>query len=288
MRLDSQIDRSVNFVEQQMEGFLESRYVRKKDDYFICYLSSQSGCNRGCRFCWLSATKQTKLEDASHIEYLEQASEVLKHYKQSDHPAKIIHYNFMARGEVLENKNILKDADSILYDLGKLAMAYDSNLSVKYNISTIIPRTFDKELTEVFKIIHPTIYYSLYSVNPDFRKKWIPNGLDVDSALQKLKNYQLYSKKKIKIHHCFIEGENDSIEDLERIIDAISKYKLDCEFNLVRYNPYSEEYGKESSIEVIQRNMDYISNMWPSFQNKTQVIERVGTDVYASCGTFVQ
>jgi hypothetical protein len=37
--LNSQIDRSVNFVEEQLVGFLESRFVRKCDEYFIAYLS---------------------------------------------------------------------------------------------------------------------------------------------------------------------------------------------------------------------------------------------------------
>jgi len=35
--LNSEIDNSVNFVEEQLIGFLESRFVRKCDDYFIAY-----------------------------------------------------------------------------------------------------------------------------------------------------------------------------------------------------------------------------------------------------------
>src|ERR1700689_4726533 len=101
--LKSKLDQSVNFVEEQLVGFLESRYVRKVDDYFIAYLSSQTGCNRGCRFCHLTATNQTKFEDVSSSDFTFQALQIFKEYKRSNIPAKYVHFNFMARGEPLNN-----------------------------------------------------------------------------------------------------------------------------------------------------------------------------------------
>src|SRR5277367_3139943 len=96
--LKSEIDRSVNFVEDQLVGFLESRYVRKCDNYFICYLSSQTGCNRGCKFCHLTATNQMAFKDSDFQDFLSQAMQVFRHYRKENKPAKYMHYNFMARG----------------------------------------------------------------------------------------------------------------------------------------------------------------------------------------------
>lgn len=79
--LNSTQDRSVNFVEQQLTGFLESRFVRKCDDYFIAYLSSQTGCNRGCTFCHLTTTGQTEFVDSTHNDFVGQALQVFKHYR---------------------------------------------------------------------------------------------------------------------------------------------------------------------------------------------------------------
>lgn len=280
--LKSQIDQSVNFVEQQLVGFLESRYVRKVEDYFICYLSSQTGCNRGCKFCHLTASGQTAFTDSSLNDFLNQAKQVFTHYK-NEIPAKYMHYNFMARGEALANKNLIDQGDDILMSLGKLAV--EANLKPKFNISTIMPRTLNRSLTDVFKIIHPTMYYSLYSVNPDFRKKWLPAAMPTTQALDLLKEYQLLSKKIVKIHFAFIAGENDSLESLQEMVNELDKRQLICEFNLVRYNPFSPEQGAESSEEVLQRNLDFLKD---HFVGKVQMIPRVGFDVKASCGMFVK
>lgn len=282
MILKSNIDKSVNFIEEHLKGFLESRYVRKELNYFICYLSSHTGCNKGCKFCHLTATNQTSFKDSDYQDYLNQALQVFRHYRKDQEKAKYVHYNFMARGEALANKNLLNDADSILLSLANLALKED--LKVKFNVSTIMPKTLNKNLSDVFKTITPTIYYSLYSTNLDFRKIWLPNAIDLSDSLKILKEYQDFTKKIIKIHFPFIKDENDSLEDLKDMCNELYKNKLLCEFNLVRYNSFSKEQGEESEEWVINRNLDFLKDR---FHGKVNMIPRVGFDVNASCGMFV-
>ena len=282
--LNSELDHSVNFVEQQLVGFLESRFVRKCDEYFIAYLSSQTGCNRGCTFCHLTATGQTSFTDSSHNDFMAQAIQVFKHYRNQNNPAKYMHYNFMARGEPLANQILLDSGDELLSKLGQIAK--DEGLPAKFNISTIMPLTLKKSLVDIFHYINPTIYYSLYSTNPEWRKKWMPGAMEVSKALELLAEYQDFSKKIIKIHFPFIAGENDSSEDVNNICDAIEKAGLICEFNLVRYNPASENQGIESSDLVIGQNIHLLMERF-KFNTKVQIIPRVGFDVKASCGMFV-
>ncbi len=281
--LNSQIDHSVNFVEEQLVGFLESRFVRKCDEYFIAYLSSQTGCNRGCTFCHLTVTGQTSFVDSSHNDFMAQAIQVFKHYRKQNKPAKYMHYNFMARGEPLANKILLDSGDELLLKLGQVAK--EEGLPAKFNISTIMPLTLKKSLVDIFSYINPTIYYSLYSTNVEWRNKWMPAAMDVDTAVSMLKEYQDFSKKIIKIHYAFIADENDSIQEISNVCDVIDRAGLICEFNLVRYNPASPEQGVESSEEVINRNIDLIRSRFGG--TKVQVIPRVGFDVKASCGMFV-
>lgn len=282
--LNSQIDHSVNFVEEQLVGFLESRFVRKCDDYFIAYLSSQTGCNRGCTFCHLTATGQTSFIDSSHNDFVAQAIQVFKHYRKETKPAKYMHYNFMARGEPLANKILLDSGDDLLQKLGQVAKG--EGLPAKFNISTIMPVSLKKSLSDIFNYINPTIYYSIYSTNSKWRKDWMPAAMDSDEALRMLRDYQDFSKKIVKIHYAFIAGENDSVEEVNNVCDAIERHNLICEFNLVRYNTASPDQGVESSEEVIDRNLNIITDRF-RFSTKVQMIPRVGFDVKASCGMFV-
>src|SRR5437588_161667 len=95
-------DASVNWDRPADVGRIEARYVRRCPDYVVVYLSSQTGCNQGCRMCHLTATGQTRLRDVTHEEFLEQADTALDHYRRQA-SAQAVHFNFMARGEPLVN-----------------------------------------------------------------------------------------------------------------------------------------------------------------------------------------
>lgn len=275
--LKSQLDASVNFVEQQLTGFVEARYVRRNPNYFIAYLSSQTGCNRGCQMCHLTATRQTQFTNLDQQEFVTQLETVLGHYER-DVPAKLMHVNWMARGEPLANPTITETGTELLWRLG--GMARDRNLQVKFNISTIMPKTLRKPLTEVFPIITPTIYYSIYSVDEAFRAQWLPAAMPVDMALNSLKEYQQISKKLVKFHCAFIKDQNDSAEHVNAMLKKIQSTDIRGEFNIVRYNPYSVEQGVESQrLEQIQAE---IAQVMP-----VKTIPRVGFDAKASCGMFV-
>lgn len=276
-------DKSVNFVNKTEKGFFEARFVRRIQEYFITYLSSHSGCNKGCQFCHLTATNQTSMEEASVEDYLSQAAQVMEYYKTQEN-AKAVNYNWMARGEPLANSNMLNNSQEILTRLVNLSK--ENGLYPKFNISTIMPREMkNKSLAEVFMGITPTIYYSLYSLDESFRKKWMPATINPLDALDNLADYQRQTSKIIKLHWAFIEGVNDSISNLESIIKEIDKRRLNVDFNLVRYNPHSDKYGREPSEEIIQRNAKFLAE---SISGKVKIIPRVGFDVKASCGMFVR
>ena len=251
----------------------------------MVYLSSQSGCAQACRFCHLTATKQTRHEHATVDELVRQAKQVLDHYDQNAPPASIVHYNFMARGEPLDNPNLLAGGEELMRRLAHEAQG--RGLFPRALVSTIMPTSFaGKTLQEVFPVHHPEIYYSIYSMDSEFRRKWVPRALPAEESLSLLKEWQYLTNKIPKLHYCFIEGHNDRSEDINRICDAVSDFGLRVNVNLIRYNSHSDEYGQEPALPVIQRNAQIFAERLP--QARVQIVTRIGYDVNASCGMFVQ
>lgn len=285
--LKSKEDRSVNFVFDNMQ---EARFVQRVDDYFIVYLSSHDGCNKACRFCHLTQTKQTSFNETSFDDYLKQSQYVFHHYEEmldkgEISPAKHVNFNFMSRGEVFANKQVLNNAKILMDKLsktpGKLGLTY------QFNFSTIMPIELNNiDLGDLLKSEHKhSIYYSLYSLDENFRKRWLPKALSVDAALESLAKWQQKTGQLLALHWALIDGENDSVEQAEEIAKKILSFGLNAKFNLVRYNPYSVGQGKEAS----QENLDAYFNVMSKYLHhvESRIVPRVGFDVKASCGMFV-
>jgi adenine C2-methylase RlmN of 23S rRNA A2503 and tRNA A37 len=277
-------DASVNWDRAADVGRIEARYVRRCKDYFVVYLSSQTGCAQACRMCHLTATGQTHLRDATLGELVEQAKIVLDHYRLEGPPARSVHFNFMARGEPLASRVLLAHADTLLGELSRMAVAL--NLHPRHLISTICPRELgDCLLEDIFVVHHPEIHYSVYSVSERFRRRWLPKALPAEVALDRLTSWQRTTQKIVTLHHAYIAGENDAEGDVHAICDALEERKLMVHINIVRYNPYDpSRHGVEPAEEVIERNAAIYRARLPNA--RVGVIARVGFDVAASCGMF--
>lgn len=236
-----------------------------------------------CRFCFLTALGELDHDDASVKDFIQQARLVLDHY-DGQAPAELVHFNFMARGEPLDNPVLRENSAEILLSLK--AMADQRGLESKFLISTILPQSLgSKSLIQVFPEVHPEIYYSLYSVRPGFRKRWLPRAQPAERGLEMLKEWQEHTGKTPKIHFAFIEGQNDSEEDMHLIANAINAIDLRLNLNIVRYNPYDHRFGKEPDDAVVFRNAEILSELIGA--ERFRVVPRVGHDVKASCGMFV-
>ena len=116
-----------------------------------------------------------------------------------------------------------------------------------------------------------------------FRRRWLPNAQPAALPLDHLVDWQRQSYKLVKIHFAFIEGENDSEADVHA---ALEQRGLFAHINIVRYNPPSPKHGQESAPDVLERNVALFRSRLGGA--RVQVVPRVGFDVYASCGMFVE
>ena len=179
----------------------------------------------------------------------------------------------------------LDNADCVLGGLAERAVQL--NLRPRYLVSTILPKQLgDRSLEDVFITHHPEIYYSIYSMDESFRRRWLPKALPTSESLRRLADWQRQTYKLCKLHYAFIEGENDREQDIHAICDAVEEHRLMVHVNIVRYNPLDKHrHGREPSEAVIQRNAKIFRERLPL--SRVKVIARVGFDVKASCGMFL-
>lgn len=286
----SEQDQSVNHIWPTPDrGAFEARWVQRSNDYGIVYVSSHTGCALSCRFCHLTATGQTMMTPATLDDYVGQVRQALTTYqeRQTQGLPSIdrLHINFMARGEPLDNPTVLTRSGEMFSSMRRVA---DQMMipQTHFLVSSILPKNLNRPLDEVLSDPHAYLYYSLYSMSPAFRKRWLPKALPGEVGLDLCQEYQKVTGKRITLHGTFIKGENDSDADVDALIDAVSARNLWVKFNLVRYNPYDHRHGVETD-EV--RLHEIFRKLQAAFGDQdSRIVPRVGFDVKASCGMFIE
>ena len=300
--MKSQQDDTVNLIEDFGQGqVLETRIAERTSGTLILYFSVGLGCRLACRFCHLTATGQTNSLDLDSIDY-ESQLDFIKTALEWDprrDTTTTLHINFMARGDLLNSQFFLKNGPYIFSKISRdLRTFFYNPIDIQFKISTIFPKTTwnwvrQKEFNTWCQdlIIDPLtkypnstttveFYYSLYSLDYRFRKKWIPNGQNPADVGEYLRG----SRDHFRLHHPLIEKQNDWYEDAAAIHSWLKTYDIVAGVNLIDYNPYSEKQGKGSSdVRVALYTNLLRDHSHISFVNS---IKRIGNDVYASCGQF--
>lgn len=275
--LKSNIDSSVNYITKSDKGFFESRYVNRGNGYFICYLSSHNGCNQLCKFCHLTSSKQFFFNQARVVDYVNQADRV---FRGGNVIEKKVHFNFMARGEPLLNDDLI--GGRVISSLERIFVK-PNNIKSNYLVSTIFPKKSPvRRLSEWFGKYAPMVYFSYYSSNPNFREKWLPSALPENIGISMIDVYNKDTGVKSKLHFALIENQNDNIQEIDKLCEYIDRMSYIPEINLIRYNPNCSEYKESKNIELFKEVINR------RFGNIVKIIPRVGYDVKASCGMFIE
>jgi adenine C2-methylase RlmN of 23S rRNA A2503 and tRNA A37 len=234
------------------------------------------------------------MREATMRELLEQVSTLVEYVDKVNAEdefrhgfVRTIHFNFMARGEPMENSVLFSAMQTFVLRAESIVLAYRLPYKIRFNVSSIIPTwVLDKEMYELWGMFHDYrvhLYYSLYSLDPAFRKRWLPRAADPLKALDKIQELQISTRRPVVFHWAYIKGENDSLQMAEQIAAEIIKRQIHGTFNVVRYNPFSEDHGQEADEPILADCLKVISAALGS----GKIIPRVGFDVKASCGMFV-
>ena len=241
--------------------------VLMKHDYgnSLC-VSSQVGCNMGCKFC-----ESGRLKKVRNLNTSEMVLQLLK--IEEDLNIRISHLVLMGIGEPFDNyENVIKFIDIINTPKG-IALG-----SRHITVSTcgIIPKI--KEFIKDGKQVNLAI--SLHASNDKLRNQLMPISkvYKLDDLMKTIKEYIKQTNRRVTFEYILLKGVNDKYENAVELSKLLKG--MNCYVNLIPYNETSHIEFKKSDQNTILKFYDTLKK-----NNIGVTIRReFGKKVSAACG----
>ena len=244
---------------------VESVLMRHDYGNSIC-ISSQVGCNMGCKFC--ESGRRKKVRNLTPGEMVLQIMEVEEESKE-----KISTVVVMGIGEPFDNyENIVKFINIINYPKG-LGIG-----SRHITISTcgIIPK-----IVEFSKLPYQVnLAISLHAPNDELRNQIMPINkvYPIFDLIKAIKDYQNKTSRRVMFEYIMLKDVNDNVEcalELSRLLKG-----MNCVVNLIPYNETSHIEYKRSKKDTILKFYDIMKK---SSINVT-IRREFGKEISGACG----
>ncbi len=241
--------------------------VLMKHDYgnSLC-VSSQVGCNMGCKFC-----ESGRLKKVRNLNTSEMVLQLLK--IEEDLNIRISHLVLMGIGEPFDNyENVIKFIDIINTPKG-IALG-----SRHITVSTcgIIPKI--KEFIKDGKQVNLAI--SLHASNDKLRQELMPISkvYKLEDLMKTIKEYIKQTNRRVTFEYILLKGVNDKYENAVELSKLLKG--MNCYVNLIPYNETSHIEFKKSDQNTILKFYDTLKK-----NNIGVTIRReFGKKVSAACG----
>ena len=229
-------------------------------------ISTQVGCNMGCKFC-----ESGRLKKVRNLETSEMVRQILAVEKESK--MRISHIVLMGIGEPFDNyDNVISFIDIVNtpkgIDIG----------SRHITVSTcgIVPKI--DEFSKYEKQVNLAI--SLHAPNNKIRDSImnINKAYKIEEVISAVKRYIANTNRRVTFEYIMLKDVNDSIECAKELGNLLKG--INCYVNLIPYNETSHIEYKKSSKEQILKFYDTLK------KNNINVTERreFGSKVNAACG----
>lgn len=231
----------------------------------IC-LSTQVGCNMGCRFC--ESGRRKKVRNLTPGEMVFPILAVEAYTKL--HVSRVV---FMGIGEPFDNYDHVMKAISI--------MNHDKGLAIgsrHITISTcgIIPRIEDF-MKEPYQV---NLAISLHAPNDQKRSMLMPINrvYPLEKLMPVLKKYVEVTNRRLTFEYILLDGINDTKEDALELVSLLKG--IHGYVNLIPYNETEYLEWKRSKQETILKFYDILK------KNHIDVTKRreFGSSISAACG----
>ena len=268
---------------------------------FSVFLSSSVGCPIGCKFCYLSDKSKFKYKKLSTESILNNAREAIE-AEVIDKPElrkKYIKISWMGMGDALLIRPVdFKVLNEQLVDWTISDAGYAWGLD-GIDVSTILPdvhRGWPHQLSNLNDLCNYKYRLNpnnkdksplrlFYSMNfTEKRHDHIPTR-DADDPgwdLEFLGSISDWYGIDVILHHLFLNGVNDTPEDIINLKDVLYGVRPISELRILRYNKYPgssyEESKKfDSIVESLQRDVG----------SKVRCQVSLGSEIKSACGMFM-
>ena len=241
--------------------------VLMRHDYgnSIC-ISTQVGCNMGCKFCESGRLK--KVRNLTAGEMTEQILQV-----QEDIGDRVSHVVLMGIGEPFDNYDeVTKFIEIINHDLGLAIGARHITVST----CGLIPKI--KEFMNFPYQVNLAI--SLHAPTDELRRQIMPvaNAYPLKDLMQTIQKYIAKTNRRVTFEYILLQGINDSKECAESLAKLVSG--MNCYINLIPYNETENIGYKRSKEETIREFYDILKKNHTSVTNRKEF----GSKISAACG----
>ena len=265
-RFDSKLDETKKFLMELDDGnIIETVAMFYKHGITVC-ISTQVGCNMGCKFC--ASTIGGKCRNLTAGEILGQVATV-----QRNLGMRISNIVLMGIGEPLDNYanvlNFLKNVNN------------ENGMCIGYrHISLSTCGLVDKINTLAEENIPITLSVSLHAADNETRDKIMPvnKKYKVEELIKACRYYQGVTGRRISFEYILINQLNDTKQHAETLM-KITKGML-SHINLIPANFVKESELKKSTPERVKAFKQYLES-----GGLTVTVRReLGSDISASCG----
>ncbi len=262
-------DGTRKYLSQLPDGELIETVLMQYDyGHSIC-VTSQVGCNMGCRFC--ASGQRKKVRDLKTSEIVEQIEMIQRLVLEEN--IRVSHIVVMGIGEPFDNYDHVMDMIRIVNHAKGLAIG-----ARHITVSTcgLVPRILDYA-KEPFQT---NLAISLHASDDELRKKIMPiaNRYSLEELMDAVDQYIAMTNRRVTFEYILLENENDQPKDALKLAHLIRGKNVYV--NLIPFNHVDEAGFLKSNKAQVLKFYDTLKRVGIN----VTIRKEHGDDIDAACG----
>lgn len=274
----SKTDKTIKFVFLSEGQVIEFSYINKDDGKDIICAPTQTACNLGCKFCFLSdinlpVRNLEPYEIVAPINLIIGKLELLERKNANS----VLLISYMGCGEPLLNiANVIEASRQIQ---SSMQGRYET---IRFAVASLIPSLslMEKFIGLVKKTdLKIKFHLSLHSADHMVRKGLMPSAELLEESIELVEKYICQTGNSAEIHYALIKNINDRDSDAEMLVSLLTDKPISVKFLAYNAKP-TLDFEESKRVEYFQKKLENIGV-------KTEFYRPPGWDIGSSCGQFL-